>query len=147
MPDVDLGGRVAIVTGASRGLGADISLGLARAGAAVVAVARTESEGQSRIEGSLDRTVARISEAGGRALAVRADVTREDEITAAVDRTLSEFGRIDILVNNAGILVPGPAMEVQTRHWELSFRVNVTGPSSSVAPWSRTCALEAAGTS
>jgi citronellol/citronellal dehydrogenase len=124
----ELTGRVAIVTGASRGLGRDIALALARAGAAVVAVARTEAEGQSRIPGTLADTVGQIAQQGGRALAVRADVTREEEVGAAVQRTLDAYGRVDILVNNAGILIPGTVREMQLRHWELALRVNLTGP-------------------
>ncbi len=123
-----LDGRVAIVTGASRGLGKDIALALAHAGAAVVAAARTEAEGQSRIPGTLQQTVSLIHHAGGRALAVHCDVTREDDIADTVQQALDTFGRIDILVNNAGILVPGTIMGLQPRHWELVFRVNVTGP-------------------
>ncbi len=123
-----LDGRVAIVTGASRGLGKDIALALAGAGAAVVAAARTEAEGQSRIPGTLQQTVDHILDAGGRAIAVRCDVTREDDIAATVHHTLDAFGRVDILVNNAGILVPGSILELSPRHWELVFRVNVTGP-------------------
>ena len=121
-------GRVALVTGASRGLGRDIALALARAGAAVAVVARTEASGQSRIPGTLAETVALLEEHGGRALAIRADVTREDDIAAAVQQTLTAFGRLDILVNNAGVLIPGSVREMQLRHWELALRVNLTGP-------------------
>ena len=123
-----LDGQVAIVTGASRGLGKDIAVALAGAGAAVVVAARTASEGQSAIPGTLAHTVAQITQAGGRAMAARCDVTNEDEIATAVATTLETFGRIDILVNNAGILVLGATMELPVRHWRLTFRVNVDGP-------------------
>ena len=123
-----LDGRVAIVTGASRGLGRDIALALARAGMAVVVAARTESEGQSRIPGTLEDTVARINDTGARALAVRCDVSDEDDILRTVQQAVGTFGRIDVLVNNAGILIPGSVLEMQPRHWQLAFRVNVHGP-------------------
>jgi NAD(P)-dependent dehydrogenase (short-subunit alcohol dehydrogenase family) len=123
-----LEGKVAVVTGASRGLGRDIALALAKAGATVVASARTEDGGESRIPGSLRETVALIAAEGGRAVAMRCDVANEDEITSLVRSAIADFGRIDILVNNAGILVPGTVMEMEPRHWRLSFRVNVEGP-------------------
>ena len=123
-----LDGNVAIVTGASRGLGKDIALALAREGAAVVVAARTDEDGQSRIPGSLHHTVDLITAAGGRALAVRCDVSKEDDIARTVQATLDQFGRINILVNNAGILIPGKITDMQARHWQLAYRVNVDGP-------------------
>ena len=92
-----------------------------------MAVARTYDEGDSRIPGTLDDTVKLVSAEGGRIEAVRCDVTREAEIAAAVKHTIDEFGRIDILVNNAGVLIPGSIAEMQPKHWELVFRVNVHG--------------------
>ena len=123
-----LDGKVAIVTGASRGLGKDIAVSLAREGARVVVTARTEKKGDSRIPGTLERTVELVQEVGGQAIAVRCDVTRDDEIEAAVEEAVAEFGQLDILVNNAGIQTPGSTMEMQPRHFDLSYRVNVRGP-------------------
>jgi NAD(P)-dependent dehydrogenase (short-subunit alcohol dehydrogenase family) len=123
-----LEGKIAIVTGASRGLGRDIALALGRAGANVIVSARTDAEGQSRIPGTLADTVAAIEEAGGRASAVRCDVANEDDVKALVATVIDRHGRIDVLVNNAGILVPGSVMEMEPKHWRLSFRVNVDGP-------------------
>ena len=120
--------RVAIVTGASRGLGKDIALALARAGASVVAAARTDADGDSRIPGSLAHTVGLIEEAGGSGIAAHCDVTQQDDIDRTVARTLETYGRLDILVNNAAVLVPGRVTELQTKHWELIFRINVHGP-------------------
>lgn len=124
----ELDSRVAIVTGASRGLGKDIAVALAGAGASVVAAARTDTEGDSRIPGSLAHTVGLIEEAGGTASAVHCDVTSQDDIDATVRHTIERYGRIDILVNNAGVLIPGRVTELQPKHWELIFRVNVHAP-------------------
>jgi NAD(P)-dependent dehydrogenase (short-subunit alcohol dehydrogenase family) len=124
----DLSGKVAIVTGASRGLGKDIALALAGAGASVVVAARTGSEGDSRIPGSLAHTVGLIEEAGGIASAAQCDVTRPEDIDATVAHAVDRYGRIDILVNNAGVLIPGRVMDLEPRHWDLIFRVNVHGP-------------------
>ena len=126
--DIDLSGRVALVTGASRGLGKDIALALAGAGASVAAAARTETAEDSRIPGSLADTVGLIEDTGAAGLAVHCDVTDAEQVAAAVEATVDAFGRLDIVVNNAGILIPGAVTELQPRHWELIFRVNVHGP-------------------
>jgi 3-oxoacyl-[acyl-carrier protein] reductase len=89
-----LAGQVALVTGGGRGIGRAIALALAREGARVSIVARTQAE--------IDAVAAEIRATGGQAFALRADVTVASEVGAAVERTLAEFGRIDILVNNAG---------------------------------------------
>ena len=123
-----LSGQVAVVTGASRGLGKDIAVALAKAGASVVAAARTDAEGDSRIPGSLAHTVGLIEEAGGAATAAHCDVTQQDDIDRTVAQALETYGRLDILVNNAGVLIPGRVTELQTKHWELIFRINVHGP-------------------
>ena len=87
-----LDGKVAIVTGASRGLGKDIALALSRAGAHVVVSARTEAEGQSQIPGTLADTVAEIQAAGGEATAIRCDVAMEDEVASLVSRAVEIRG-------------------------------------------------------
>jgi 3-oxoacyl-[acyl-carrier protein] reductase len=90
-----LSDKITLVTGASRGIGRASALALAREGAVVVAVARTGAD--------LDRLVADIGAAGGRALALSCDVTRSAEVRATVQKTVETYGRVDILVNNAGI--------------------------------------------
>ena len=113
----DLSGRVAIVTGAGKGIGAGCALGLAEAGADVALAARTGSD--------LDAVAQRISALGRRAIAVPTDVTDADQLQALVTRTVDELGRVDILVNNAGGWDPRPVMATSPRNVEAAFRFNV----------------------
>ena len=96
----DLDGRVAIVTGASRGIGRQIALELGRRGMTVVVAARTVDP-HRRLPGTIGETVAAIEAAGGTALAVRTDVTVVEDLEQLVATAAAEFGRIDVLVNNA----------------------------------------------
>ena len=96
-----LEGRVALVTGSSRGIGRAMSLRLAREGAAVVITGKSEA-GTDKLPGSIHTVAAEVEAAGGSALAVRVDVRHEDEVKAMVDATIERFGRLDILINNAG---------------------------------------------
>ncbi|AOS93305.1 SDR family NAD(P)-dependent oxidoreductase [Mycobacterium intracellulare] len=102
-----LAGRAAIVTGASRGLGRAIALALAAEGAAVAVGGRTEEVWDDRLPGTIGETVADIEAAGGRAVAVRADLTDRDEIARLVDSARDALGPIAILVNNAAFTAPG----------------------------------------
>jgi 3-oxoacyl-[acyl-carrier protein] reductase len=141
--EIDLGGRVALVTGGSRGLGRADALTLARAGADVV-VADLLLESQlsedtdrygalatvARRQGLVhtEETVGEIEAMGRRALAVRCDVTNRDEVDAAVARTVDELGSVDILVNNAGTLDHTAQFHEQSPElWERDLRVNLTG--------------------
>lgn len=122
-----LAGKVAIVTGASRGIGKAIALGFAREGASVVVAARTEVEKEKNLPGSIGRTVQEIGELGAKALPVRCDVTDEASVMSMVEQCLSAFGKIDILVNNAGVAFHYPIVETPLKRWELVIRVNLTG--------------------
>ena len=102
-----LAGRTAIVTGASRGLGRATALALAAEGAAVAVVARTEEQWDQRLPGTIGDTVAAIEAAGGRAVAIRADLLECGDIPRLVDQTRSALGPITILVNNAAFTAPG----------------------------------------
>ncbi|WP_297847466.1 SDR family NAD(P)-dependent oxidoreductase [Mycobacterium sp.] len=102
-----LAGRTAIVTGASRGLGRAIALALAAEGAAVAVGGRTEEVWDDRLPGTIGETVADIEAAGGRAVAVRADLTDRDEIARLVESARDALGPIAILVNNAAFTAPG----------------------------------------
>ena len=141
--EIDLSGRVAFVTGGSRGLGRADALTLARAGADVV-VADLLVESQlseetdrygalatvARQQGLVhtEETVAEIEAMGRRAFAVRCDVTNRDEVDAAVARTVQELGSVDILINNAGTLDHAAQFEKQSPDlWERDLKVNLTG--------------------
>jgi NAD(P)-dependent dehydrogenase (short-subunit alcohol dehydrogenase family) len=102
-----LAGRAAIVTGGSRGLGRAISLALAAEGAAVAVAGRTEEVWDERLPGTIGETVADIEAAGGRAVAVRADLTDRDQIARLVESAREALGPIGILVNNAAFTAPG----------------------------------------
>jgi 7-alpha-hydroxysteroid dehydrogenase len=113
-----LPGRVAVVTGAGRGIGRAIALAFAEMGADVVCAARTEKE--------IEATAARARTFGRRALAVRCDVTDAAQLEALVARTMSDFGRIDLLVNNAGGFPPMSVLDTDLPSWEWCFKFNLT---------------------
>jgi NAD(P)-dependent dehydrogenase (short-subunit alcohol dehydrogenase family) len=123
-----LADKVAIVGGASRGIGKDIALALAAEGAKVVVVARSEVEPDPRLPGTIHQTVQEIEAIGGQAIAVKADISDEEQVEAMTKRTLDTFGRIDILINNAAVLVPRNILDLPTRHIDLHNKVNIKGP-------------------
>jgi 7-alpha-hydroxysteroid dehydrogenase len=102
-----LAGRAAIVTGASRGLGRAIAVALAAEGAAVAVAGRTEQVWDDRLPGTIGETVAAIEAAGGRAVAVRADLTDREDVARLVDEARDALGPITVLVNNAAFTAPG----------------------------------------
>jgi len=120
-----LKGKVAIITGASRGLGRDFALDFAREGADVVVAARTETEG--KLPGTIYKTADEIRAIGGRALPIRCDVTSEESVSEMVQKALKEFGRIDILVNNAAVAWWPPITETPLKRFEIVLRVNLIG--------------------
>ena len=125
---MSLDGQVAIVAGASRGIGADIARYLARAGAKVAVAARTEEVRDRRLPGTIHSVTKEIQDEGGTALAVLLNLRDRDSINEAVHKVVDEWGRLDIVVNNAAIFVPGDLEAVQDRHVDLSFAVNLLGP-------------------
>jgi 3-oxoacyl-[acyl-carrier protein] reductase len=116
----ELNGKVAIVTGASKGIGAAIAKGLAAAGAAVVVNYASSQEGA-------DRVVAEIARAGGKAIAVAADVSKAGDVQRLFDATKKAFGALDVLVNNAGIYRFAPIEEVTEEEFHRQFNTNVLG--------------------
>jgi citronellol/citronellal dehydrogenase len=123
-----LEGKVAIVTGASRGLGEYCAVGFAREGARVAVAARTVEQKDPRLPGTIYHTCALIEEAGGEALPVVCNVADEASIQDMVAEVVARWGRIDILMNNAAIQPPGDNSTISPKHWVLSFKVNVHGP-------------------
>ena len=101
------GGRVALVTGASRGIGASLAAALAAEGAAVACAARTERVWDERLPGTIHDTVDAIRRSGGQAIAVRCDLTVDDDIVDLAATVTRELGPVDVLVNNAALTVPG----------------------------------------
>jgi NADP-dependent 3-hydroxy acid dehydrogenase YdfG len=114
-----LDGTVALVTGASSGIGEATARVLAAEGAAVALVAR-------RVD-RLEALAAEIDGKGGRAVVVEADVTVEDQARAAVERTVGELGRLDTLVNNAGVMLLGPIVDAPVEEWRRMVELNVLG--------------------
>jgi NAD(P)-dependent dehydrogenase (short-subunit alcohol dehydrogenase family) len=121
-----LDGKVAIVTGSSRGLGKAIALGLAKEGANIVVSARTEVE-NPQLPGTIHKTAEEIQVLKRRVLPIKCDVSSEQSVNDMVKKTLDEFGHVDILVNNAGVAFYYPVIETPLKRWELVLRVNLIG--------------------
>lgn len=117
---VDLSGKIALVTGSSKGIGAEIAVRMAEAGAAVAVNYASDREGAERV-------VARIEAAGGRAIAVAADVSSEPEVKLLVERTVAELGGLDIVVNNAAFFSFDPIEKISVEDYRRHFDVNVLG--------------------
>jgi len=124
---VKLDGKVAIVTGASRGVGAAAAVALAREGVSVACAARATDADPLRLPGTIDDTVRQITDAGGSALAVPTNLAHDEDVERMVSVTVEHFGRLDILVNNAAITFPGD-LDVPLKRYELMMAVNLRAP-------------------
>jgi NAD(P)-dependent dehydrogenase (short-subunit alcohol dehydrogenase family) len=124
---MELAGSVALVTGASRGVGRAIALALADAGADVACAARATDAVPLKLPGTIDDTVREVERRGRRALAVPTDLSRPEQVEAMVERTVAAFGRLDVLVNNAAITFPGD-LGLAMRRWDLVMEVNLRAP-------------------
>jgi 7-alpha-hydroxysteroid dehydrogenase len=120
-----LSGQVAIVTGASRGIGRALAVGLAEAGADVVCAARSGGESFTGLPGTIEVRANAVRATGRRALAVQCDIGDESDIRAMVDAAAAELGGVDILMNNAMASTRAPFVDSTTDQWDESMRVNV----------------------
>jgi 3-oxoacyl-[acyl-carrier protein] reductase len=120
MKNETLKGKIALVTGASRGIGRAIAERLARSGASIAV-------NYSRNASEAEKVVAAIKAAGGNAIAIQADIARVPDITRLFDQTIAHFGRLDILVNNAGIIVVKPVSATTEEDFDRIIAVNVKG--------------------
>jgi NADP-dependent 3-hydroxy acid dehydrogenase YdfG len=114
-----LDGTVALVTGASSGIGEATARSLAAEGAAIALVARRTER--------IERLAAELNEQGGRAIALTSDVTEQPQAQAAVEQTVAQLGRLDILVNNAGVMLLGPIVDAPLEEWDRMVDLNVRG--------------------
>jgi NAD(P)-dependent dehydrogenase (short-subunit alcohol dehydrogenase family) len=113
--------KVALITGAGRGIGKAVALDYAREGAKLAICARTEAE--------IAQSAREIEALGGDCLAVTGDVSDEDSVGRLIDAAQKRFGRIDVLINNAGVMTrPAPVTELEVRKWDYTIAVNLRGP-------------------
>lgn len=124
----ELDGKVAIVTGSSRGIGEGIARRLALAGAKVVVTARSVEVRDERLPGTVHSVVDAIQSMGGEATAVAANLQKKADRENLVEQALSTYGRVDILVNNAAILVPGDTIGFDERYYDRMFEILVKTP-------------------
>ena len=124
---IDLTGKIAVVTGSSRGIGAAIAFELAKLGAKIVINHRNSSEGASAV---LDKIIA----AGGEGKIIQADVSQAEDAQRLIKETIDAYGQVDILVNNAGIYDEHPLVEVSYKDWQVSWQrtiaTNLIGPAN-----------------
>lgn len=119
--------KVCIVTGASRGIGKAIAIGFAREGADVVIAARTEVQKDERLPGTIHTTAEQVRALGRRALPVKVDVSKEEDVARMLDLTLKEFGKVDVMVHNAAVAFWKKLWETPTKLWDLVIAVNLRG--------------------
>ncbi len=123
-----LDGKVVVVTGASRGIGAEIAKVFAAEGGQVICAARTLKEGEHPLEGSLETTVQEIKDAGGEATAVAVNISEESECEKLIQTACDTYGPVDVLVNNAALTYFVPIKDYPTNRWMRSWAVNFHAP-------------------
>ncbi len=123
-----LDGKVVIVTGASRGIGAEVAKTMASEGGKVLAAARTMNEGEHPLEGSLSTTVQQIRDAGGEAEPVSVNISMSEECERLIETAHQTFGPVDVLVNNAALTYFVPIKDYRINRWMRSWSINFHAP-------------------
>ena len=123
-----LDGRVAIITGASRGIGSEIARMFAAEGSSVICAARTLHEGDHQLEGSLEKTVGEIRETGGEATSVAVNISLPEDCEQLVQAARETYGTVDVLVNNAALTYYYPIKDFPVNRWMRSWAVNFHAP-------------------
>jgi citronellol/citronellal dehydrogenase len=123
---MSLKNKTVFITGASRGIGKAIALRLAREGANIVIAAKSVEE-NAKLGGTIFSTAAEVEKMGGQALAVQCDIRFEDQVQAAIDKTIEKFGGIDIVVNNASAISLTPTEQTEPKRFDLIHDINVRG--------------------
>lgn len=119
-----LAGKVIFITGGSRGIGREIALRAARDGASIVIASKT-AEPHPTLEGTIYTVAKEVEDAGGKALPLMVDVRDDDQVVAAVEKTIEHFGKLDILVNNASAINMASTLELPMKRFDLMFQVNM----------------------
>ncbi len=127
-PNGALAGRIAVVTGASRGIGEAIACRLAMEGAKTIVSARTVEQSEHPLPGTITDTVARIKAAGGEAHAIKCDMSKAEDRSRLIEETVATYGSVDILVNNAAVTYYIPISQFPDKRMRLMFDVQVFGP-------------------
>ena len=120
--------KVAVVTGASRGIGKRLAIDLASKGYDVVCTARSSSDSPGKLPGTIDETASLVEAQGTRAMTVGLDVRDAAAVQALADRVSDEWGRVDLLINNAAVAPPGLSLQEPIKRWTLAVDVNINGP-------------------
>jgi citronellol/citronellal dehydrogenase len=120
--------NVAVVTGASRGIGKKLAVDLAKKGYDIVCTARSSSDSPGKLPGTIDETASLVEQQGTKAMTVGLDVRDAEAVQALADRVFSEWGRVDLLINNAAVAPPGLSLQEPLKRWTLAVDVNVNGP-------------------
>jgi 3-oxoacyl-[acyl-carrier protein] reductase len=118
---------VAVITGASRGIGKATALAFAREGYDIVCTARSTTDAPGKLPGTIEQTAEQVRALGMRALGVQCDISRDEDVAALAERALAEFGTVDVLVNNAAVNAKAPFAEMPVARWDLVLNVNLRG--------------------